>query len=70
VPTGTSEVPRTARGWIHTADNQAVIKLVEDAEQGVLVGATAMGPAGGEVLAALTLAVHAHVPTERLRQMI
>ena len=70
VRTGTSEVPRTARGWIHKAGNQGVIKLVEDAERGVLVGATAMGPAGGEVLAALTLAVHAHVPTERLRQMI
>ena len=70
VRTGTSEVPRTARGWIHKAGNQGVIKLVEDAERGVLVGASAMGPAGGEVLAALTLAVHAHVPTERLRQMI
>ena len=70
VRTGTSEVARTARGWIHKAGNQGVIKLVEDAERGVLVGATAMGPAGGEVLAALTLAVHAHVPTERLRQMI
>jgi pyruvate/2-oxoglutarate dehydrogenase complex dihydrolipoamide dehydrogenase (E3) component len=70
VRTGTSEVPRTARGWIHKAGNQGVIKLVEDAERGVLVGATAMGPAGGEVLAALTLVVHAHVPTERLRQMI
>jgi pyruvate/2-oxoglutarate dehydrogenase complex dihydrolipoamide dehydrogenase (E3) component len=70
VRTGTSEVARTARGWIHKAGNEGVIKLVEDAERGVLVGATAMGPAGGEVLAALTLAVHAHVPTERLRQMI
>ena len=29
-----------------------------------------MGPAGGEVLGALALAVHARVPTEHLRQMI
>ncbi|MGH9252121.1 MAG: NAD(P)/FAD-dependent oxidoreductase, partial [Acidimicrobiales bacterium] len=31
---------------------------------------TAMGPSGGEVLGLLTLAVHAAVPTDRLRQMI
>lgn len=47
-----------------------MITVVEDTEQGVLVGATAMAPAGGEVLGVLTLAVHAQVPVERLRQMI
>jgi pyruvate/2-oxoglutarate dehydrogenase complex dihydrolipoamide dehydrogenase (E3) component len=36
----------------------------------VLVGATSAGPAGGEVLGALAVAVHAEVPTERLRQMM
>jgi len=36
----------------------------------VLVGATSAGPAGGEVLGALAVAVHAEVPTSRLRQMI
>ena len=29
-----------------------------------------MGPTGGEVLGALVVAVHAEVPTERLRQMM
>jgi pyruvate/2-oxoglutarate dehydrogenase complex dihydrolipoamide dehydrogenase (E3) component len=63
-------VPHTARGWIHKAGNDGVIKLVEDARRGVLVGATAMAPTGGEILGLLTLAVHAEVPTDRLRQMI
>jgi pyruvate/2-oxoglutarate dehydrogenase complex dihydrolipoamide dehydrogenase (E3) component len=70
VRTGATQVPSTARGWIHKAGNDGLIKLVEDADRGVLVGATAMGPNGGEVLGALAVAVHAEVPTERLRQMI
>jgi hypothetical protein len=36
----------------------------------VLAGATSAGPAGGEVLSMLTLAVHAAVPVQRLREMI
>ena len=43
---------------------------MEDAERGVLVGATSAGPWGGEVLGLLTLAVHAEVPDHRLRHMI
>jgi pyruvate/2-oxoglutarate dehydrogenase complex dihydrolipoamide dehydrogenase (E3) component len=70
VRTATAQVPATARGWIHKAGNDGFIKLVEDAERGVLVGATAMSPAGGEVLGLLTLAVHARIPTEQLRHMI
>lgn len=70
VRTGTSAVPSTARGWIHKAGNQGFTKLVEDANRGVLVGATSMGPWGGEVLGLLTLAVHAEVPTTHLRHMI
>jgi pyruvate/2-oxoglutarate dehydrogenase complex dihydrolipoamide dehydrogenase (E3) component len=70
VLTGTARVPTTARGWIHKAGNDGFIKLVVDASRGVLVGATAMGPTGGEVLGLLVLAVHAEVPTEQLRHMI
>jgi pyruvate/2-oxoglutarate dehydrogenase complex dihydrolipoamide dehydrogenase (E3) component len=70
VRVGVARVPKTARGWIHAAGNDGVIKLVEDASRGVLVGATAVGPAGGEVLGGLTVAVHARVPTEQLRTMI
>ncbi|MGH3645835.1 MAG: dihydrolipoyl dehydrogenase family protein [Micromonosporaceae bacterium] len=67
---GVAQVPSTARGWIHKAGNHGVIKLVADADRGVLVGATAAGPTGGEVLSGLAVAVHGEVPVERLRHMI
>lgn len=70
VATGSAQVPATARGWIHKAGNEGVIKLVADADHGVLVGATSAGPVGGEVLGALVVAVHGEVPVERLRHMI
>jgi pyruvate/2-oxoglutarate dehydrogenase complex dihydrolipoamide dehydrogenase (E3) component len=70
VRTGATPIPDSARGWIHKAGNEGFITLVEDADRGVLVGATSAGPAGGEVLGLLALAVHAEVPTDRLRQMI
>jgi pyruvate/2-oxoglutarate dehydrogenase complex dihydrolipoamide dehydrogenase (E3) component len=70
VRTGLAHIPSTTRGWIHKIGNDGLIKLVEDIDRGILVGATSAGPAGGEVLGALVVAVHAEVPTERLRQMI
>jgi pyruvate/2-oxoglutarate dehydrogenase complex dihydrolipoamide dehydrogenase (E3) component len=70
VRTGMTQVPASTRGWIHKAGNDGFIKLVEDSGRGVLVGATSVGPWGGEVLSMLTLAVHAAVPTKRLREMI
>ncbi|PZS39039.1 MAG: pyridine nucleotide-disulfide oxidoreductase [Pseudonocardiales bacterium] len=70
VRTGLARLPSTARGWIHKTGNDGFIKLVEDTDRGILVGATSAGPTGGEVLGALAVAVHAEVPTERLRQMI
>lgn len=70
VRTGSAPVPASARGWLHKAGNEGVIKLVEDTASGVLLGATSVGPHGGEVLSALSVAVHAKVPTRRLRQMI
>lgn len=68
--TGMALVPSSARGWIHKAGNEGLIKLVVDADTGLLVGATSAGPAGGEVLGALAVAVHGHVPVDRLRHMI
>ena len=68
--TGLAQVPASARGWIHRAGNDGFIKLVEDSGRGVLAGATSAGPWGGEVLSMLVLAVHARVPTQRLREMI
>jgi pyruvate/2-oxoglutarate dehydrogenase complex dihydrolipoamide dehydrogenase (E3) component len=70
VAVGLAQVPSSARGWIHKAGNQGIIKLVADAERGVLVGATSAGPTGGEVLSALAVAVHAQVPVDTLRHMI
>ncbi|MBI1351237.1 MAG: NAD(P)/FAD-dependent oxidoreductase [Actinomycetales bacterium] len=67
---GSSQVPSSARGWIHKVGNEGLIKLVEDADRGVLVGATSVGPHGGEVLGALAVAVHAQVPVAQLRSMI
>lgn len=70
VATGIGQVPASARGWIHKAGNSGFIKLVADRARGVLVGATSAGPTGGEVLGALSVAVHGEVPVERLRHMI
>jgi pyruvate/2-oxoglutarate dehydrogenase complex dihydrolipoamide dehydrogenase (E3) component len=70
VGTGFSQIPASVRGWIHKAGNDGFIKLVADNGRGVLIGATSAGPVGGEVLSMLTLAVHAAVPVQRLREMI
>jgi pyruvate/2-oxoglutarate dehydrogenase complex dihydrolipoamide dehydrogenase (E3) component len=70
VRTGMTSLAATSRGYIHGVGNEGLIKVVEDADRGVLVGATSVGPSGGEVLGALAVAVHAEVPTESLRHMI
>ncbi|MEU1312960.1 NAD(P)/FAD-dependent oxidoreductase [Streptomyces cinnamoneus] len=70
VRTGLARVPSSARGWIHKAGNEGLVKLVEDADRGVLVGATTAGPTGGEVMYGLAVAVQAGVPVESLRHMI
>jgi pyruvate/2-oxoglutarate dehydrogenase complex dihydrolipoamide dehydrogenase (E3) component len=70
VRTGTTQLPTSARGWIHKAGNDGFIKVVEDTRRGLLVGATSAGPAGGEVLGALAVAVHGQVPVTSLRSMI
>ncbi|MGK5441397.1 dihydrolipoyl dehydrogenase family protein [Micromonospora sp. URMC 105] len=70
VQIGFAPLTTSARGWIHKAGNEGFIKLVVDADKGVLVGATSVGSAGGEVLSALVVAVHGEVPVSRLRHMI
>jgi pyruvate/2-oxoglutarate dehydrogenase complex dihydrolipoamide dehydrogenase (E3) component len=70
VRTAISPIPSSSRGWIHGPGNDGLIKLVADADAGVLLGATSAGPAGGEVLGALTVAVHAQVPISVLAEMI
>ncbi|MFJ9843571.1 dihydrolipoyl dehydrogenase family protein [Kitasatospora sp. NPDC101155] len=70
VRTGTTQLPSATRGWIHKAGNEGFVKLVADADRGVLVGATSAGPMGGEVLYGLAVAIQARVPIARLRHMI
>lgn len=56
-----------ARGWL--TNEVGIIKLVADRSRGVLVGACAVGPTGGEVLSMLATAVHAEVPITTLAEM-
>jgi pyruvate/2-oxoglutarate dehydrogenase complex dihydrolipoamide dehydrogenase (E3) component len=61
-------LPESSRGHMHGPGNDGLIKLVVVDDR--LVGATSVGPAGGEVLSMLTLAVHARVPIGDLESMI
>jgi pyruvate/2-oxoglutarate dehydrogenase complex dihydrolipoamide dehydrogenase (E3) component len=67
VEVGHAEIPRAARGWINEAEG--IVKVVADADRGILVGGTVVAPYGGEVLGLLTAAVHAEIPVETLRGM-
>lgn len=70
VRTGTTRLEQSSRGFTHGPGGHGLIKVVEDADRGVLVGASAMGPAGGEILGLLAVAVHAAVPVDTLTSMI
>ena len=68
VEVGFSKLPESTRGWIHKVGNEGFIKLVVADDR--LLGATSVGPAGGEVLGMLTLAMHADVPVSTMKTMI
>lgn len=70
VGVGRTQLPASTRGWIHQVGNDGFVKLVTDLDRGVLVGGTTAGPAGGEMLGLLTLAVHEAVPVAHLRRLI
>jgi pyruvate/2-oxoglutarate dehydrogenase complex dihydrolipoamide dehydrogenase (E3) component len=69
VRVGLAHIERSARGWLHGPGTKGIVKVVEDASRGVLVGATVLAPYGGEVIGMLVTAVHAEVPVDRLRTM-
>lgn len=69
VRVGTVELGGTSRGWLHGPGGEGFITVVEDAARGVLVGATSVGPTGGEVLGFLALAVSAQVPVRAMLDM-
>jgi len=68
VRVGTTDLSESSRGFTHGPGAAGLIKVVES--DGVLVGASVVGPAGGEILAMLTLAVHARIPVATLTEMI
>ena len=70
VAVGHTAIPSTARGWIHARGNEGFVQLVVDRDRGVLVGGTAVGPSGGEVIGMIALAVHSGMPVDTLRTMI
>jgi len=69
VGVGTAALAESSRGWIHKVGNEGLVKVVADLDRGVLVGGTAVGPSGGEVVGMLVTAVHAAVPLDTLRGM-
>jgi pyruvate/2-oxoglutarate dehydrogenase complex dihydrolipoamide dehydrogenase (E3) component len=69
VRVGLQQLSANSRGWIHGPGNDGFVKVVEDADRGVLVGATTTGPNGGELIGMLTVAVHAAVPVAQLLTM-
>ncbi len=61
----------SARGWIHgPGAEHGVAKLITDKRAGKLVGASVMGPAAGEVIGLLVLAVKERIPVSALRDLI
>ena len=69
VRVATAKISDSTRGWIHGPGNEGLVKLVEDADRGVLVGATTMAARGGEMMSMLALAIQCEIPTARLRHM-
>ncbi|MDQ3660228.1 MAG: NAD(P)/FAD-dependent oxidoreductase [Actinomycetota bacterium] len=71
VKVGVAETASSARGYIHGPGAEyGVYKLIADAREGVLVGGSVMGPAAGEVVGTLVLAIKEKIPVARLRELI
>lgn len=70
VRVGIQKASVTSRGWIHGPGNDGLIKVVEDVERGVLVGATTMGPRGGDILGIFELAIKLRTPVDELRHLM
>ncbi len=70
VKTGLQKASVTSRGWIHGPGNEGFIKVVLDADRGTIVGATTMGPRGGDILGIFELAIKAKIPADELNHLI
>jgi len=70
VATGIQKASVTSRGWIHGPGNDGLIKVVADRDRGVLVGATCVGPRGGDILGIFELAIKKEIATDDLRHLM
>ncbi len=70
VATVVKQMPATFRGWLHGPGNDGVIKLVVDRADSTIVGATTVGPRGGDLMGMLSLAVHARLTIATLTSMM
>jgi pyruvate/2-oxoglutarate dehydrogenase complex dihydrolipoamide dehydrogenase (E3) component len=70
VRVGYVPLDQTTRGFIHGPGGEGFIKIIGDHDRGVVVGATTAGPSGGEMIGALSVAVHAEVPVSTLLSTI
>ncbi len=70
VDVSVKQVGSTFRGWLHKTGNIGVIKLVVDKESGLLLGATVVGPNGGETLGMLSVVMKTGTPLKDLVDMI
>ncbi len=66
VVVATYPMESVSRAWIHGPPNAGILKLVVDTATEAIVGATAVGPHAGEVLAGMTVAVAGKVPVSTL----
>ncbi|UDY22156.1 dihydrolipoyl dehydrogenase family protein [Nocardioides sp. Kera G14] len=70
VKVGTTDLAESSRGFLHGPGAAGNVKVVADADREILVGASVTGPAAGEIIGLLVLAVHARIPIAQLRSMI
>ncbi len=70
VRVATTDLAQSSRGFTHGPGANGVVKVVVDAARDVLVGATVVGPAGGETVSGLAVAVRAEVPLATLRNSV
>ncbi len=70
VRVGTTDLAASSRGFTHGPGAAGVVKVVVDADRGVVVGATVVGPTGGETVSGLSVAVRGEVPVDVLRNSV
>jgi pyruvate/2-oxoglutarate dehydrogenase complex dihydrolipoamide dehydrogenase (E3) component len=69
VEVAVADVSQTARGAIH-GEPGGCLKLVADADRGILVGATIVSPRAGEMVSELSLAVKLRIPIATMADLV